>query len=219
MAGETTPEESLEAFSLFWPAYFADPAALRPMPHVVFSKPANLGLWTDLAARLPELEASLRIASRSRCGVLVGELQPDAAERGHRQRRAHPRRLVPLEPGAGHFVWHERPDASWPRWTDLRGRADRLTPASARRTTGRSARAGPGRTATRRWSSCRSSARSASIRPNVGANLKPWAAPRPTTTDSWPGTGRQHEVAVGGQGVLAAHRAHRLSRPRAAATP
>ena len=32
-------------------------------------------------------------------------------------------------------------------------------------------------------------ARSASSRPKVGANLKPCAAPRPTTTDGCPGTG------------------------------
>ena len=35
----------------------------------------------------------------------------------------------------------------------------------------------------------RSTASSASSRPNVGANLNPCAAPMPTTTASWPGTG------------------------------
>src|SRR6188472_2666173 len=39
MAGEATPEESLEAFSLFWPSYFADPSSAPPMPHMEFSKP------------------------------------------------------------------------------------------------------------------------------------------------------------------------------------
>src|SRR4029077_8617991 len=58
-AGEATPEEALEAFSLFWASYFADPATAPPMPRVEFSQPANLGLWTDLMARLPELESSL----------------------------------------------------------------------------------------------------------------------------------------------------------------
>ena len=36
-AGEATPEETHEAFSLFWGSYFADPAAAPPMPHIEFS--------------------------------------------------------------------------------------------------------------------------------------------------------------------------------------
>jgi len=58
-AGESTPEEDLEAFSLFWGSYFADPAAAPSMPHVAFSQPANQGVWADLKARLPELDSSL----------------------------------------------------------------------------------------------------------------------------------------------------------------
>ena len=57
MAGETTPEESLEAFSLFWPAFFADPASAPTLPHVESRSPRTSGLWADLTARLPELEA------------------------------------------------------------------------------------------------------------------------------------------------------------------
>ena len=37
-AGEATPEEALEAFSVFWWSLFADPAAAPPMPHMEFSQ-------------------------------------------------------------------------------------------------------------------------------------------------------------------------------------
>ena len=57
-AGQATPEESLEALSLVWPGYFADPGSAPPMPHVEFSQPASLGLWTDLTARMPALSQS-----------------------------------------------------------------------------------------------------------------------------------------------------------------
>ena len=66
---------------------------------------------------------------------------------------------------------------------------DHLTPASGLRSRAGSAPAGRGRTPTRRSSSRRSVARSASTRPNVGTNLNACAAPSPTTTRSWPGTG------------------------------
>ena len=74
-AGESTPEDDLEAFSLFWPSYFADPAAAPAMPPVEFSQPANQGLCADLQARLPELESSLPSITVP-FGVIVGELSP-----------------------------------------------------------------------------------------------------------------------------------------------
>ena len=108
MAGQTTPEESLEAFSLFWPAYFADPAAAAPMPRVEFSQPANLGLWTDLTARMPKLEAALGSITVP-LGVLVGELSPMPPSAGTDSAEHVPGAWSHVEPGAGHFVWHEAP--------------------------------------------------------------------------------------------------------------
>jgi pimeloyl-ACP methyl ester carboxylesterase len=40
-AGEATPEQSLEALSLIWPSYFADPSHAPPLPPVALSGPAN----------------------------------------------------------------------------------------------------------------------------------------------------------------------------------
>ncbi len=67
--GEVSEELALESLRLFWPAYFADPAAASPMPEPMrLSIPAYSGLFADLLARLPELEASLPAITRARRG-------------------------------------------------------------------------------------------------------------------------------------------------------
>jgi pimeloyl-ACP methyl ester carboxylesterase len=108
MAGQATPEESLEAFSLVWPAYFADPETAPSMPHVELSQPASQGLWSDLTARMPALEASLGSISVP-LGVLVGELSPMPPTAGTDTAEHVSGAWSHVEPGAGHFVWHEAP--------------------------------------------------------------------------------------------------------------
>ena len=107
-AGEATPEEELEAFSLFWASYFADPSSVPPMPHVEFCQPAGEGLWADLEARLPELASSLASVT-VRFGVLVGELSPMPPSAGTESAGRIPGAWSHVEPGAGHFVWYEAP--------------------------------------------------------------------------------------------------------------
>jgi pimeloyl-ACP methyl ester carboxylesterase len=107
-AGEATPEEALEAFSLFWASYFADTSAAPSMPHVEFCQPASRGLWADLKARQPELESSLASITVP-LGVLVGELSPMPPSAGTESARRIPGAWSHVEPGAGHFVWYEAP--------------------------------------------------------------------------------------------------------------
>ena len=107
-AGESTPEEDREAFSLAWPSYFADPGAAPPMPHVEFSQPANRRLWADLQARLPELESSLPSITVP-FGVVVGEQSPMPTSAGTESAARIPGAWSQVEPGAGHYVWHESP--------------------------------------------------------------------------------------------------------------
>ena len=107
-AGESTPEEDLEALSLFWPSYFADPATAPAMPRVQIAQPANRGLWADLQARLPELEASLPSITVP-FGVIVGELSPMPPSAGLESAERIPDAWSHVEPGAGHFVWYEAP--------------------------------------------------------------------------------------------------------------
>jgi pimeloyl-ACP methyl ester carboxylesterase len=107
-AGEATTEEQVEAMSLFWSSYYADPASAPPMPHVAFSTPANRGLWSDLVARLPELEAALPSITVP-FGVLVGEDSPMPPTAGTDSAARIPGAWAHVEPGAGHFVWFEAP--------------------------------------------------------------------------------------------------------------
>ena len=107
-AGKATPEEELEAFSLFWASYFADPAAAPPMPHIEFCQQANQALWADLTVRLPELESSLPSITVP-FGVIVGELSPMPPSAGTESAERIPGAWSHIEPGAGHFVWHEAP--------------------------------------------------------------------------------------------------------------
>ena len=95
-------------FSLVWPSYFADPPAAPPMPRVEFSQPANQGLLADLGVRLPELESSLPSITVP-FGVIVGELSPMPSTAGTESAEQIPGAWSHVEPGAGHFVWHESP--------------------------------------------------------------------------------------------------------------
>lgn len=106
LEGTTTEQEDGEALSLFWPAYFADPAAAPPMPHLKLSQPAYQGLFADLQARLPGLEASLSTI-RVPVGVLTGERSPIPPKAGTETARRIPGAWSHVELGAGHFVWHE----------------------------------------------------------------------------------------------------------------
>jgi pimeloyl-ACP methyl ester carboxylesterase len=117
-AGRSTPEDDFEAFSLFWPSYFADPAAAPSMPPVAFSQPANQGLFADLQARLPELEASLPTIPVP-FGVIVGALSPMPPSAGAESAGRIPGAWSHVEPWAGHFIWHEAPGC-------LLGAMDRL---------------------------------------------------------------------------------------------
>jgi pimeloyl-ACP methyl ester carboxylesterase len=108
MAGNATPEESLEALSLFWASYFADPVAAPSMPDIELSQPANLGLFADLFARLPALQESLPTIPIS-VGVLVGGLSPMPPSAGTETASRIPGAWSHVEPGAGHFVWYEAP--------------------------------------------------------------------------------------------------------------
>ena len=107
-AGEATPDEDREALSLLWGSYFADPPAAPPLPRVELSQPANQGLWADLTAHLAELESSLPGIAVP-FGVLVGELSPMPASAGIESAARIPGAWSHVEPGAGHFVWHESP--------------------------------------------------------------------------------------------------------------
>jgi pimeloyl-ACP methyl ester carboxylesterase len=103
-------EEDVEQLRLLWPSYFAEPSTAPAMPPVEMSQPAYEGLWADLNARLPELEAALPSISVP-VGVLVGERSPIPTRAGTDTADRIPGAWWHVEPGAGHFIWLEVPGA------------------------------------------------------------------------------------------------------------
>jgi len=108
-AGEVGEEGALESFRLFWPAYFADRSDVPPVPEPMhLSIPAYSGLFTDLVARLPELEAALP-AIGVPFGVVVGERSSIPTSAGRDSAERIPGAWTVVVEGAGHLPWYERP--------------------------------------------------------------------------------------------------------------
>jgi pimeloyl-ACP methyl ester carboxylesterase len=103
-------EENLEQLRLVWPSYFPDPATAPEMPPVRMAPGTNEGLWGDLVARLPELEAALPSITVP-TGVLVGEGSPMPTTAGSDTAERIPGGWCQVVPGAGHFVWIDEPGA------------------------------------------------------------------------------------------------------------
>ena len=124
--GEVGEEQALESFRMMWPAYFADPAGAPLVPGGMrLSIPAYSGLFTDLLARLPELEASLPSITVP-VSVLVGERSPIPMSAGLDSAGRIPGALTVVVEGAGHLPQHERPGC-------VRQALDRLVDHAARR--------------------------------------------------------------------------------------
>jgi pimeloyl-ACP methyl ester carboxylesterase len=109
MAGEGTPEESLESMRLIWPSYFADPDTVLPMPTMEVSIEAYSGLigqiteGTDhVAAELAKSEVPLGIVAGAASPIPWGLAARATAELA-------PRAFLDVVPNAGHFIWFEAP--------------------------------------------------------------------------------------------------------------
>ena len=68
-------EIELEQLRLLWPSYFADPVTAPEMPPVRMAPGSSEGLWGEIVARLPDLEAALPSVAVP-VGVLVGGGSP-----------------------------------------------------------------------------------------------------------------------------------------------
>ena len=107
--GEVSEELAVESLRLFWPAYFADTADVWPMPEPMrLSIPAYSGLFADLLARLPELEAALPSITAP-VGVVAGAVSPMPLSAAQDTSDRISGAWTEVVPGAGHFPWHEVP--------------------------------------------------------------------------------------------------------------
>ena len=107
--GEASDDEALESLTLFWPGYFADPTTAPPMPPMRTNRATSGGLWTDLRARLPELEAGLS-EIHVPVGVLVGGRSPmPPLDAGVATAQRISGAWWITVPNGGHFTWVEAP--------------------------------------------------------------------------------------------------------------
>jgi proline iminopeptidase len=109
LSGEGTTADLRESLRLVWPAYFASRERVMPFLDLRFSIPAYSGIWESLRAELPALEAALG-GVRVPFGFVAGGASPMPADQATAATaRAIPGAWVEVVPGAGHFVWYERP--------------------------------------------------------------------------------------------------------------
>jgi pimeloyl-ACP methyl ester carboxylesterase len=109
MAGEGTPEESLESLRLVWPAYFADPENVPAMPEFHVSIEAYSGLIEEMTKDTDRVAAEVARAAVP-FGIIAGAGSPvpwGQAARATTELSAHA--FLDVVPNAGHFIWLEAP--------------------------------------------------------------------------------------------------------------
>ena len=112
-AGTSTAEESMEALRMVWPSYFADPPTAPPMPDIELVVPAFAGTMASVNAHaeaetlvrgLPAVPAEIPVL------FVHGAASPMPVRASTESAKLIPHAEVEVIEGAGHFVWHERPD-------------------------------------------------------------------------------------------------------------
>jgi pimeloyl-ACP methyl ester carboxylesterase len=112
-AGTATAEESLETLRLLWPSYYADPPTAPPMPDIELSVPSFAATMVSvkehsegetLVGALPAVPAEIPVL------FVHGASSPMPARASTETAMLIPHAQVELIAGAGHFLWHERPD-------------------------------------------------------------------------------------------------------------
>ena len=112
-AGTSTAEESMESLRIVWPSYFADPPTAPPMPDIELVVPAFAGTMASVNAHaeaetlvrgLPAVPAEIPVL------FVHGAASPMPVRASTDRRKLIPHADVEVIEGAGHFIWHERPD-------------------------------------------------------------------------------------------------------------
>jgi pimeloyl-ACP methyl ester carboxylesterase len=109
MDGEGTQDDFLESLRLVWPAYFADPDNVPPMPALRLSVEAYSGIINEVTADTNRLAAALA-AAEVRYGVLAGGASPMPwGQAARATAELSPRAFLKVVPAAGHFPWLDEP--------------------------------------------------------------------------------------------------------------
>jgi pimeloyl-ACP methyl ester carboxylesterase len=110
MKGEADDALALEGMRLVWPAYFADPEAVPPMPELRMASERSAQMVESINAELPKLEAGLP-QIRVPVGFVHGSRSPMPVEASTEAAERIPGAWVEVVEGAGHFIWVEAPGA------------------------------------------------------------------------------------------------------------
>ena len=125
MSGQGTPEDFLESLRLVWPAYFADPEDVPPMPPLRMSVEAYSGVINEVTTDTDRIAAALA-ATEVPYGVLAGGASPMPWGQAARATvELSPHAFLKVIPGGGHFPWLDEPGC-------VRDALRRLAPARAR---------------------------------------------------------------------------------------
>jgi len=109
MAGEGTPEESLESMRLVWPAYFADPEDAPEMPPTQVSIEAYSGLIGQITEDTDQVAAELANTAVP-FGIIAGGASPIPWGQAARETaELSPGAFLDVVPNAGHFIWLDAP--------------------------------------------------------------------------------------------------------------
>jgi len=113
-ASPGTPEAAaaeLRSLELIFPAYFAEPSAAPPLPaDLRLSSVCNAETFASIRAAQADDRLAPRLASyHGPVEVLAGAASPIPLEAARSTAALFADARLTVEPGAGHFVWHERP--------------------------------------------------------------------------------------------------------------
>lgn len=108
-AGEATDLDSLEAYAITWPAYFADPEQAPPPRRPRLADEPFVQLVAEINNELAEVASALA-ATTVRYAVLAGAASPIPwGQAARATSELSPTAVLTIVPSAGHFVWHEAP--------------------------------------------------------------------------------------------------------------
>jgi proline iminopeptidase len=113
-ASPGTPEAAaaeMRSLELIFPAYFAEPSAAPPLPaDLRLSSVCNAETFASIRVAQADDRLAPRLASyQGPVEVLAGEASPIPLEAARSTAALFADARLTVEPGAGHFVWHERP--------------------------------------------------------------------------------------------------------------
>jgi len=109
MSGEGTADDGLEGLAIMWPAYFADPENVPPLPPIRLSVEAYSGLNDEMTEGLEEIAAALATGSVP-YGVVAGAGSPIPwGQAARTTAELSPRAFLTVVHAAGHFPWLEVP--------------------------------------------------------------------------------------------------------------